>query len=80
MMHVPILNARGWQSPEEVWEWMSRENVKAVYVDFELRMFEPLAWSAIQKQVGVGLEIGFDGTESVPAEAAVLVLLRTEPR
>jgi hypothetical protein len=49
-------------------------------VNYELRTFEPIAWSAIQKQLGVGLEIGFDGMESVPAEAGVLVLVRTGSR
>jgi hypothetical protein len=80
MVHVPILNARGWHSPEDVWTWMSRENVKAIYVNYELRTFEPVAWSAIQKQIGHGLEVGFDGTESVPAAASVLVLVRAESR
>jgi hypothetical protein len=80
MVHVAILNARSWQSPEDVRAWMSRENVKAIYVNYELRTFEPIAWSAIQKQLGDGLEIGFDGMESVPAEAGVLVLVRTGSR
>jgi hypothetical protein len=80
MAHVPIFDFPGLPLAEDAGTWMSRERVEAIYVDHELRTFEPAAWSAIQKQVGVGLEVGFDGTESGPDEAAVLVLVRTGSR
>jgi hypothetical protein len=60
------------KSAQEVSDWMSRERIEAIYVDDNLREFEPAVWDAIQKQIGKSLEVAFNGGEGV-----VQILIRT---
>jgi hypothetical protein len=60
------------KSAQEVSDWMSRERIEAIYVDDDLRKFEPGVWDVIQKQIGKSLEVGLDG-----GAGAVQILVRT---
>jgi hypothetical protein len=58
------------KSPTDVWAWLERDRVHAIYVDDQLRQFEPVVWDLMHKQVGNGLAVGY---ESVDGEVQVLV-------
>lgn len=79
MRHVQIVNRRDWKTDADVWAWLNREKVEAIYADADLRGFEPHAWALLEQQVGRGLEVGFTQLP-VNAEAGnlVTILVRTE--
>jgi hypothetical protein len=59
------------ESASDLWEWMARERVEAIYVDEDLRMFEPAVWDTLQRQIGSGLTVTFDG-----GDGSVQILVR----
>ena len=68
-----VADLRYMKSAQDVSEWMAREGVKAIYVDDYLRRFEPAVWNTIQRQIGSGLKVVFDG-----GGGAIQVLVRTD--
>jgi hypothetical protein len=72
MQHVTMhRDLRYMKSAQDVRDWMAREKVEAIYMDDHLQKFEFSVWDTIEKQLGHGLELGFDGGEGVQ------VLIRT---
>jgi hypothetical protein len=63
---------RDMKSAQDVSDWISRERIEAIYVDDDLRKFEPAVWDAIQKQIGKSLEVAFDS-----GDGRVQMLVRT---
>lgn len=67
-----IRDLRYLKSSQDVSEWMAREKIEAIYVDDDLRNFEPGIWDILQKEVGNDLSVAFDA-----GEGAVQILVRT---
>jgi len=73
MEPVPmVLELRYIKTKEDLFDWMDRKKVQAIFVDDYLRNYEPGLWDTIQKQIGNGLTVGFDS-----GQGAVQVLVRT---
>lgn len=69
-----VLELRYIKTHQDLFQWMDREKVQAIFVDDYLRKYEPGLWDTIQKQIGNGLTVGFDS-----GQGEVQVLVR-EPR
>lgn len=69
MAHAQMVNFHAMTSAEDLRAWMSRNGVEAIFVDEELRTFEPRVWQTIQAQLGRDLAIAFQagssGTDAV---------------
>lgn len=69
-----VLELRSIKTREDLFQWMDRENVQAIYVEEFLRKYEPGLWDVIQKQIGNGLSVAFDDGQGA---VQVQVLVRT---
>jgi hypothetical protein len=58
------------KSPQDLADWMARNNVAAIYADRKLREFESDVWGLIQSQIGKHLAVAFSDEQ---AEVQVLV-------
>jgi hypothetical protein len=73
MEPVPmVLELRYIKTKEDLFQWMGREKIQAIFVDDYLRNYEPGLWDVIQKQIDSGLTVGFDSGQGV-----VQILVRT---
>jgi hypothetical protein len=53
------LDLRYMKSAEDLSDWMTHNNVEAIYEDSNLRDFEPTVWSLIREQIGKSLAVAF---------------------
>ncbi len=71
MSHVPMSGElRYIKSPQDLADWMARNDVEAIYADRKLREFESDLWGVIHDQIGKTLDVGFADDQ---AEVQVLV-------
>jgi hypothetical protein len=71
MTHVPMSGQlRYMKSPQDLADWMTHNDVQAIYADRKLRDYEADVWGLIQSQVGKQLNVVFSDEQ---AEVQVLV-------
>lgn len=46
---------------QDLLDWIAKNNIKAIFVDDELRNFESSTWAIIERQIGKNLEVAFTG-------------------
>ncbi len=51
---------RYWKSTQDASEWIARKKIRAIYVDKDLREFEPDVLSILQNQIGSSLSVALD--------------------
>jgi hypothetical protein len=57
------LSLRSMNTEKDVLDWMKDKHLKAIYVDEELRNFEPSVWKLIENQIGRNFKIVFNSDD-----------------